>query len=383
MKKSKWFTIIGILLICAMMFGSIMSTYAAPEEGEAAAEEAVVEETAEGESPEGESPEGESEGESDGESAELPEGGIPSFLLSQAPLSLPPELLNLDTVEAEPWLQISETNPGIEGPVFDEEGSLYLCDTSPVIPENHILKITPDKEIETVWTGTEDPNGLAFDQDGRLYAVCQCGVVLAMDKDGSNVETISPAYEGQTLTFNDVCISPAGNLYVTDWRGTIVDPVGGVYMLTKESGYTEAVQVVGNLASPNGVSLSPAGDVLWVGVTLSNSVLKVSLAGEGVVADMLGIIPVYYNTGSDGPDSNKTDSAGNLYQAFMPGGRAVVFDSTGVPVQNILIPERAEGGLTMTSNLIIKPGTTEGYLMTSDFLHGAWIYQFEALAEGK
>ena len=67
----------------------------------------------------------------------------------------------------------------------------------------------------------------------------------------------------------------------------------------------------------------------------------------------------------------------------MPGGRALVFDCNGIPVRNILIPERAEGRLTMSTNLIIKPGTKEGYLLTSDFMSGAWIYSFEALAEGK
>ena len=369
MNKRKWLISIGMLLICAMVFGCILTGCGGQQGGSGA-------------------PKGSSAAPAGSSAVPAPEVSsgedVPAALFGMTPLNLPPELKNVDTVEAEPWLQISETNPGIEGPVFDEEGNLYLCDSSPVIPENHILKITPDKEIETVWTGTEDPNGLAFDQDGRLYAGCRAsGVVLAMDKDGSNVETIAPTYEGKTLMMNDVCISKAGNLYVTDWQGTIVDPIGGVYMLTKESGYKDAVQVVGNLASPNGVSLSPAGDTLWVGVTLGNYVLKVSLAGEGVVAPMLGLVPVYYNTGSDGPDSNKTDSAGNMYQAFMPGGRAVVFDSTGVPVQNILIPERAEGKLTMSSNLIIKPGTKEGYLLTSDFMNGAWIYSFDALAEGK
>ena len=34
-------------------------------------------------------------------------------------------------------------------------------------------------------------------------------------------------------------------------------------------------------------------------------------------------------------------------------------------------------------DIIIKPGTKEGYLLTSDFMSGAWIYSFEALAEGK
>ena len=371
MKKRKLIASVGALLVSIMVLGSVLSGCANSEKDGASIASASVEEQVS------------APVEVQGESAEAPEGGVPAALFSQVPLSLPPELENVETIEAEPWLQISETNPGIEGPAFDEEGALYLCDTSPVVPENHILKIDSDKQIETVWTGTEDPVGLAFDQEGRLYAACRIGVILAMDKDGGNLETITPTYNGEKLSFNDLVFSPEGNLYVTDWRGTIVDPVGGVYMLTKESGYTEAVQVVGNLASPNGISLSPTGDVMWVGVTLSNSVLKVSLAGEGQVADMLGIVPVYYNTGSDGPDSNKTDSAGNLYQAFMPGGRALVFDCNGIPVENILIPERANGKLTMTSNLIIKPGTTEGYILTADFTSGAWIYKFDALAEGK
>ncbi|MBR3400936.1 MAG: SMP-30/gluconolactonase/LRE family protein [Parasporobacterium sp.] len=372
MRKCKWISVIGMLLACMLVFGSVFTVYAAPEEGQSAEGEAA----SDGE----QSPESE---DSEGESAEEA-GGIPAALLAAPePLLLPPEVAGLETIEAEPWLQISAVNPGLEGPAFDDEGYLYICDTSPISPENHILKIGEDQQIEAIYAGTEDPVGLAFDADGRLYAACMSGDIMAMDKDGGNLEIITPLYEGEPFSPNDIVFTAEGNMYVTDWRGTIVDPIGGIYMLTKESGFKDAVKLVGNLASPNGISLSPDGTVLWIGVSLANTVLKITLDGEGKVSDMLGILPVYQNTGSDVPDSNKTDSAGNLYQVFMQGGRVLIFNSNGVPIKNVIIPERSQGMLSMTSNMIIKPGTTEAYILAADFVNGAWLYRFDALAEGK
>ena len=62
---------------------------------------------------------------------------------------LPPDLKALPTVTAEPWLQVDERpNVILEGPSFDRRGNLYVTvDPNP----GRILKITPQKEISTMW----------------------------------------------------------------------------------------------------------------------------------------------------------------------------------------------------------------------------------------
>ena len=52
---------------------------------------------------------------------------------------IPPELVGLPTIEAEPWFQVdSSTDAFLEGPVFDREGNLFV--TSP--PFGIVYKIT-------------------------------------------------------------------------------------------------------------------------------------------------------------------------------------------------------------------------------------------------
>ena len=73
-------------------------------------------------------------------------------------------------------------------------------------------------------------------------------------------------------------------------------------------------------------------------------------------------------------------SAGNVYQALIQGGRVLVLNSDGEPIANVIIPD---SGLTMSSNLAIRPGTSEGYLLTAGFGAGSWVYTFETLAPAK
>jgi lactonase len=94
-----------------------------------------------------------------------------------------------------------------------------------------------------------------------------------------------------------------------------------------------------------------------------------------------GVIVAYYSTGCPGPDSNKVDVDGNLYQCIMGQGRAVVLDEHGIPIANVVVSGCTEGKGLRTSNLAFKPGTNEGYITTSG-VGGAWIYKFTGIAEG-
>ncbi len=179
---------------------------------------------------------------------------------------------------------------------------------------------------------------------------------------------------------NDLVFDKKGNIFITHFIGTVMEPAGGVFRISADA---KTVQpVVLHLASPNGVSLSPEGNVLWVGESARNSVLRIALQDDGVTCKpLIGVLPVYQSSGCSGPDSNKVDSAGNLYQCITGQGRVIVSNALGIPVANILIPGRDEGKLLGTSNLAFKPGTDEGYITTSGS-GGAWIYTFKGLTRG-
>ena len=150
--------------------------------------------------------------------------------------------------------------------------------------------------------------------------------------------------------------------------------------LTQESGYEDALVVAHWLPGPNGISLSQDGQILWVGMTNAQAVYRIDLSYEDGRPTAEKAEAIYENTGFGQPDSNKTDSEGNLYQAMIMGGRVIVFSSDGEPIANVVIPD---SGLNMSANLAIKPGTSEGYLLTAGFGSGSWIYTFETLAPAK
>ncbi len=306
--------------------------------------------------------------------------GDPSGSGEASGTGLPEELADLPTVEAEAWLEVSADRVGLEGPVFDDEGNLYVCNSGLSYTSNPILKIDPDKNITTVFEDELTPLGLAFHEDGRLFVVCKEGLLLTMDKDGGNVTRSTPTYEGKTLALNDLAFTADGDLFVTDWQGSVADPTGGVYLLTEESGSEEVVMIADKMAGPNGISLSPDGQTLWVGMTHEKAIYRIDLSYESGTPAAVNVEKVFDVPGAGQPDSNKTDAAGNVYQALIQAGRVLVLNSAGEPVANVVIPDTS---LRMSSNLAIKPGTSEGYLLTAGFGAGSWIYTFETLAPAK
>ena len=88
---------------------------------------------------------------------------------------------------------------------------------------------------------------------------------------------------------------------------------------------------------------------------------------------------VYQGQGSAGPDSTRVDEKGNVYQAYYPGGRALVLNASGVPVANILVENREIGDALFTASIALRPNETKGYLLSCG-ARGANIMEFESLA---
>jgi len=304
-------------------------------------------------------------------------GNIPSDG-KKSPVPIPADMAGLPVIEAENWFQVdSSPEAFLEGPSFDKKGNLFA--TSP--QAGIVYKITPDKKLSVVYHDDKvRVDGSAFDKNGRLFFACISGELMVLDTESGDVTMLYPKYEGKGLAMNDLVFDDKGNVYVTDFSGTIMDPTGGVYRLSPDASVVEPV--LQGMASPNGISLSPDNRILWVGETTRNTVIRITLQEDGVTPVPIdGVTCVYYSTGYVGPDSNKVDADGNLYQAIMGQGRILVLNQNGLPVANVVVPGRDEGKSLRSTNLVFKPGTDEGYITTSGE-DGAWVCKFKALTKG-
>lgn len=291
---------------------------------------------------------------------------------------LPPELVNLPVVKAEPWLKI-EDNPAtfLEGPAFDRNGNLYVTS----IYDGRIFKITPDKKVSTIFNNKSiKPDGLAIHKDGRLFVACLTGELLAMKTDGSDVTNLDVKCNGKPEKLNDLVFDAKGNLYVTDFTGTMAKPTGGIYRYSAD--FKTVQPVYEGMASANGIGLSPKGNEIWASETARGTLLHLTLLEDGItLSPTVGATHPYYFTGHPGPDSLAIDQNGNIYQAMVFQGRAVILNKSAIPIANVVIPGRDEGKHLGTTKVAFKPGTMDVYIMAWGN-GGAWIYKFRGLAKG-
>lgn len=175
----------------------------------------------------------------------------PQIPSSEVPL--PPSIANLPTIMAEPWLQMDpDPKVFIEGPAFDRQGNLFVSS----IFDSRIIKITPEKKLTTIFTPKRLLlDGITIHKDGRSFIVCLAGKIITINPDGSNRTYLAARYEGRPKVGNDLVFGSKGNFYVTDWTGNIADPTGGLYHFSVD--HKTVVPVVRNLATPNGIALSP------------------------------------------------------------------------------------------------------------------------------
>jgi gluconolactonase len=236
-------------------------------------------------------------------------------------------------------VQPSRSEPGLyEGPVWIED-ALYFSDFSfaPGFP-SRIRKLALDGTVSTV---VEDSgsNGLAVDAYGDIVAATHKYKALSRYAlaDGKRT-TLAADYKGQVFDSpNDVAIARDGTIYFTDpdFQKAAApggQPVTGVYRVGTDGKVT---LVDGTRPNPNGVSLSPAGDVLYVNA--GDGFLRAYPIVNGVPGRGRDIVK-----GLDVPDGMAVDCHGNIYVSEHPARRVRVFSPQGKELATI----RADANVT-------------------------------------
>jgi gluconolactonase len=191
-----------------------------------------------------------------------------------------------------------------EGPVVMPDGSVIVTE----IAAGQITRVWEGGRKEVIATPGGGPNGAQIGADGALY-VCNSGgidyeVGLALqgpehigriervDLSTGKVERLFDHCDGVPLSApNDLVVDATGGIWFTDWgklSKTSKDR-GGIYYCRADGSEIRKAFDGYDVASYNGIGLSPDGSVLYVADTPSARILAFDLASPGVMAPVLRV----------------------------------------------------------------------------------------------
>ena len=222
-----------------------------------------------------------------------------------------------------------------EGPVWIRDALYFSHFTfGPGFP-SRILKLDASGKVTTA-IADSGSNGLAVDADGNILAAThKYKSVSRYTLDGKRSDVVGKYKDNVFNSPNDMALAADGTLYFSDPAFQRDAAPGGqdktrVYRVAKDGGVTV---VDDTLVNPNGVSLSPKGDVLYVnGMVGDHGVLRAykivggkPQKGHELVAK-LGI-----------PDGMTVDCLGNIYVTEHTDKRLRVFTPAGKQIATIKV----------------------------------------------
>lgn len=220
-----------------------------------------------------------------------------------------------------------------EGPVWIGDALYFSHFTfGPGFP-SRILKLDASGKVSTA-IADSGSNGLAVDGQGNIVAgTHKYKSVSRFTLDGKRSD-VAGKYQGQVFNSpNDLAIAADGTIYFSDPAFQRDAAPGGqdktrVYRVMPDGAVTV---VEDGLVNPNGVSLSPAGDVLYVnGMAGKQGVLRAYPIVNGKPQQGRDLVK-----GLGIPDGMAVDCQGNLYVTEHADQRLRVFTPAGKQIATI------------------------------------------------
>jgi len=207
-----------------------------------------------------------------------------------------------------------------KGVVSDGAGNYFVANSG----NGSVVKVAADGTISTLASGLPQPAGIALSGSGDLYVTTWGGgAVYRVSQSGSaDLYSRSLANRPQGMKYDS-----SGNLYIADDFG----------VLTKKDATGQVSVVATTLASPRGVDVTPAGDVLIASYS-TGSVVKVS-----------GTDKTNFATGLSNPYGLAVSPAGDVWVTEQSKHRIDRFAEDGS------LLDRIESPLFYPNDLAIAP----------------------------
>jgi gluconolactonase len=216
-----------------------------------------------------------------------------------------------------------------EGPVW-VDGALYFSEISggnnpPPARINRYVPGSPTFERGVI--ENSGSNGMAIDEDGNLIAATHdVGAITSFLLPGGEREPVgAQTFNGQRFNSpNDLVLRGDGNLYFTDPSFQAPGNPQGATRVYRISPDGVASVVDGSLGNPNGITLSPDGNTLYV--TSQQGLRRYELAADGTPSAGT-TVPI--DGGLSEADGVAMDCAGNVYTVEHGPRRIRVIDPNG------------------------------------------------------
>lgn len=225
---------------------------------------------------------------------------------------------------------------GSEGPIALPDGSVIFSETN----ANRTIKIDAAGTISTFLENTGGANGMAFDGKGRLIATHvpwgQTKVSVIYPKGSETV--LVDNFEGKPFgRANDLTVAKNGGIYFTDSANPAPVPPTplplppALYYLPPNS--SKAVQILSDVAFPNGVILSRDEKILYLNNTNGEYLMAFDVQPDGSLrnrrnlARYEGVTKNAAGVMVSGADGLAMDGEGRLYVATAIGVQ--VFSAQG------------------------------------------------------
>jgi gluconolactonase len=244
-----------------------------------------------------------------------------------------------------PVKQLATGFDWVEGPVwFGDANCLLFSD----IPNNRILRWTPEHGISTYRAPSNYTNGHTRDGQGRLIS-CEHGTrrVTRTEHDGS-VTVIADRFNGKPLNSpNDVVVKSDGTIWFTDPHYGIMSNYEGfaaveenpcvVYRANPATGALDVV--VADMNCPNGLAFSPDESLLYVADTgrMYSSDAQHIRVYDCAVDGRLSNSRVFHTIAPGCADGIRVDTDGNVWSSAADGVHCI--SPKGHLLGKILVPE--------------------------------------------
>ncbi|MEO9298967.1 SMP-30/gluconolactonase/LRE family protein [Devosia alba] len=243
--------------------------------------------------------------------------------------------------------QLSSGHMWTEGPVWvPAHQCLYFSD----IPNQSILRWTPDGVVTVLRRDSNFANGNTLDREGRLLS-CQHGTrtVVRTESDGS-IKTLADRYQGKRLNSpNDLVVKSDGTVWFTDptygimgnyegYRAVPDQEARNVFRLDVTTG--ALTSVVSDFLQPNGLAFSPDESILYIADSGTNADGKAPATIRAFdVADGVTLTNsrIFATMEAGVPDGIRVDFHGNLWSSSADSVQC--FNPQGVLLGRILVPE--------------------------------------------